>query len=200
MRVHLLRHGETENPGGIVYGARPFPLTALGIEQAEAAGIYLGKKFGDEEAVWMSSPVRRAQSTASFAHLTSGAALANPLRTDPDLTEAISMFDGKRVPEVAALRRNWKRLTDPHTPSWGEPYADIEQRMSRALSRAVETGAAHVVLVSHQLPIWILRLALEGRPYAHDPALRQCGHASVTTLTIEGGAVTELNYWQNPTH
>jgi broad specificity phosphatase PhoE len=50
------------------------------------------------------------------------------------------------------------------------------------------------VCVSHQLPIWTLRLHLEGRRYAHDPRRRQCGLASVTSLTYDGDRFVGLSY------
>lgn len=42
------------------------------------------------------------------------------------------------------------------------------------------------VIVSHQAPIWMLRLAIEGRRFVHDPRKRQCTLASLTSLTYRG--------------
>jgi len=44
------------------------------------------------------------------------------------------------------------------------------------------------------LPIWTVRLHLEGRRYAHDPRRRQCGLASVTSLTYTGDHLRGVTY------
>lgn len=66
-----------------------------------------------------------------------------------------------------------------------------EQAVSdaRALARGRE-----VVLVSHQLPIWIARMAFEGRRFAHDPRKRQCSLASLTSLTFTGDQLSAIVY------
>ena len=52
------------------------------------------------------------------------------------------------------------------------------------------------LLVSHQLPVWSLRLFLEGRSLAHDPRRRQCALASLTSLTFEDHTLVGLAYWE----
>jgi broad specificity phosphatase PhoE len=50
------------------------------------------------------------------------------------------------------------------------------------------------VLVSHQLPIWIARLAVEGRRFWHDPRKRECSLASVTSVVYDGGEIVAVRY------
>jgi len=45
---------------------------------------------------------------------------------------------------------------------------------------SVESG--DVVLVSHQLPIWITHLSVAGERFPHDPRKRRCALSSVTTF------------------
>jgi broad specificity phosphatase PhoE len=72
---------------------------------------------------------------------------------------------------------------------------EIATRMLLAVEAARDAArGSAAVLVSHQLPIWTLRLHLEGRRYVHDPRHRQCGLASVTSLTYEGDRFTGLSY------
>jgi broad specificity phosphatase PhoE len=67
--------------------------------------------------------------------------------------------------------------------------------MLAAAETARDAARGHeAVLVSHQLPIWTLRLHVEGRRYAHDPRRRQCGLASVTSLTYDGDRVVGVSY------
>jgi broad specificity phosphatase PhoE len=64
-----------------------------------------------------------------------------------------------------------------------------------AVASARDAARGHAaVCVSHQLPIWVLRLHLEGRSYLHDPRRRECGLASVTSLTYEGDRLTGITY------
>ncbi|MGN6600555.1 MAG: histidine phosphatase family protein, partial [Actinomycetes bacterium] len=46
----------------------------------------------------------------------------------------------------------------------------------------------------HQLPVWITRRVLEGKPMWHDPRRRQCSLASVTSLTYEGDRLVAVTY------
>src|SRR5690606_36944662 len=84
---------------------------------------------------------------------------------------------------------------NPFRPSWGEPYTEQAVRMRAAAddARAAAEGS-EAVIVSHQLPIWILRSAVEGRRLWHDPRGRECSLASLTTLTYEDGRVVSVAY------
>ena len=190
--VHLLRHGEVHNPGKILYGRLPgFRLSDAGIGMAEkAAGWFAGR----DVTLLVSSPLERAQQTAApIAEV-----LSLPVQIDDRLIEAGNAFEGLRVGVGdGALRQpqHWWKLRNPFRPSWGEPYVEIAARMLAAVEAARDTARGHeAVLVSHQLPIWTLRLHLEGRRYVHDPRRRQCGLASVTSVTYEGDRMSSISY------
>ena len=117
--------------------------------------------------------------------------------------EAENAFEG--MSQVAAsLKRNprlWPRLRNPLRPSWGEPYRAQAARMLAVVDRiradavAADGPGAESVLVSHQLPIWVTRLAVEGRPLWHDPRRRECSLTSVTSLVFdEGRTVPRVEY------
>jgi len=81
---------------------------------------------------------------------------------------------------------NWHHLLRPSVPSWGEPYAEVVARMRAAMADAwTRTRQGDVIVVSHQLPIWVTRLAIAGEPLKHNPAKRRCALSSVTSF--EGG-------------
>jgi broad specificity phosphatase PhoE len=190
--VHLLRHGEVHNPGKILYGRLPgFRLSDAGIGMAEkAAGWFAGR----DVTLLVSSPLERAQQTAApIAEV-----LSLPVRIDDRLIEAGNAFEGLRVGVGdGALRQpqHWWKLRNPFRPSWGEPYVEIAARMLAAVEAARDTARGHeAVLVSHQLPIWTLRLHLEGRRYVHDPRRRQCGLASVTSVSYDGDRMDSISY------
>ncbi|HLU33243.1 MAG TPA: histidine phosphatase family protein [Natronosporangium sp.] len=196
--VHLLRHGEVHNPRGILYGRLPgFALSERGRKMALAvAGWFDGRDL----TYVVSSPLERAQQTAAPIAERFGL----PIETDPRLIEADNRFEGKRFGVGdGALRhpREWWSLRNPFRPSWGEPYAEIAARMLAAVQAARAAAQGHEALcVSHQLPIWTLRLHLEGRRLWHDPRRRQCALASVTSLHFEGERVAAVKYAEPAAH
>ncbi len=67
--------------------------------------------------------------------------------------------------------------------------------MTAAVSDARELARGHeAVLVSHQLPIWVARLAAEQRRLWHDPRSRQCSLASLTSLEFRGDSLVSIAY------
>jgi broad specificity phosphatase PhoE len=191
-RVHLVRHGEVYNPEEILYGRLPgFHLSEKGRQQAVAVADALAD--ADVVAV-IASPLQRAQETAAPI----AARHDLPVDTDDDLIESANFFEGRRVSPGDGVWRDprvWWQLRDPFTPSWGEPYTRIAQRMSAAVDRARTRGAGReVVCVSHQLPVWTMRLHTTGRRLWHDPRRRQCAVASVTTLVFDGDRRIGIDY------
>jgi broad specificity phosphatase PhoE len=190
--VHLLRHGEVYNPGKILYGRLPgFRLSDAGEGMAEKAAKWF---VGKDITHLVSSPLERAQRTAApIAEV-----LSLPVTIDDRLIEAGNAFEGMAVAGGAGVFRapaNWWKLRNPFQPSWGEPYVEIAARMLAAVAAARDAARGHeAVLVSHQLPIWTLRLTVENRRYLHDPRRRQCALASVTSLTYDGDRFSSLSY------
>ncbi|HEV7188838.1 MAG TPA: histidine phosphatase family protein [Blastococcus sp.] len=190
--VHLLRHGEVFNPDKILYGRLPgFRLSDAGLAMAEKAATWF---VGRDVTLLVSSPLERAQQTAAPI----AEALSLPVTIDERLIEAGNAFEGLKVGVGdGALRqpKHWWKLRNPFRPSWGEPYVEIAARMLAAVEAARDTASGHeAVLVSHQLPIWTLRMHLEGRRYVHDPRRRECGLASVTSVTYDGDRMTGISY------
>jgi broad specificity phosphatase PhoE len=57
------------------------------------------------------------------------------------------------------------------------------------------------ICVSHQLPIWILRSAIEGRRLLHDPRKRECSLASVTSVHFDDqGLISGITYSEPAKH
>lgn len=190
--VHLLRHGEVHNPDRVLYGRLPgYRLSTDG----EAMAVAAAKWFLDKDVTHLvASPLERAQQTAQPL----GRTLELPVGSDDRLIEAGNAFEGLRVgvgDGVLRAPQHWWKLRNPFRPSWGEPYVEIAARMLAAAEAARDAARGHeAVLVSHQLPIWTLRLHVEGRRYVHDPRRRQCGLASVTSLTYQGDTVVGVAY------
>jgi broad specificity phosphatase PhoE len=191
--VHLMRHGEVHNPEGVLYGRLPgYRLSELGQQMAHRLAETLASRDIVDVAA---SPLERAQETAT--PITE--ALDLKIRTDERLLEATNVFEGKNFGVGnGTLRRRpqyWVHLRNPHTPSWGEPYKRQVARMLAALADARDLARGHeAVAVSHQLPIWITRQAVEGRRLWHDPRRRQCTLASLTSFTYVGDEIVSVAY------
>ncbi|XNY99570.1 histidine phosphatase family protein [Micrococcus luteus] len=194
--VHLVRHGEVFNPDRVLYGRLPgFGLSELGLQMADGVAewfVQRANRLQRQPAIVAASPLERAQQTAAPI----AAAFGKKLETEPNLIEAENDFEG--MSNVAATLKStprlWPKLRNPARPSWGEPYLQQVQRMVEVVQRsrdvAVDTlgPGAEAILVSHQLPIWVTRLATEGRPLMHDPRQRECTLTSVTSLVFEAGS------------
>ena len=192
--VHLLRHGEVHNPAGVLYGRLPgYRLSELGEQMARRVADTMLADGRDVVEV-TASPLERAQQTAQPVAEAFGLAVG----TDERLIEAENHFQGLTfgVGDGALHHpEHWWVLRNPLRPSWGEPYALIARRMMAALHRAREAAEGHeAVCVSHQLPIWTLRSAVEGRRFAHDPRKRQCSVASLTSFTFLGDQIVGVGY------
>jgi broad specificity phosphatase PhoE len=190
--VHLLRHGEVHNPEGVLYGRLPgYHLSDDGRLMADAAAKWFD---GRDITALYCSPMERAQETAEPI----AATLELPVTTDDRLIEAANHFEGLTfgVGDGSLRRaRHWPYLWNPFRPSWGEPYEVISHRMLAVMADARDAARGHeAVCVSHQLPIWTVRLHLEGRRYVHDPRHRQCGLASVTSITYDGDRMAGISY------
>jgi broad specificity phosphatase PhoE len=190
--IHLLRHGEVENPEAILYGRLPgYHLSALGRKMADR----VASTVRDRDIVRIvSSPLERARETAQPV----ADALSLNIAIDRRVMEAANVFEGRRfgVGDGALGRPStWRHIWNPIRPSWGEPYKDIVVRMLAAIHDVREASVGHeAVIVSHQLPIWMVRSFVEHRRLFHDPRRRQCSLASLTSLTYEGTEVVTVTY------
>ena len=203
--IHLLRHGEVHNPDAVLYGRLPgYRLSERGRAMAHLVADHLagtGEPSStdpvpprrDVVAV-IASPLQRAQETATPI----AAAFGVELGTDENLIEAANHFEGRTFGVGDGSLRHpehWPYLRNPFRPSWGEPYREQADRMLAAVDSAREVARGHeVVLVSHQLPIWVTRLALEKRRLWHDPRRRQCSVASLTSLHFDDDRLVGLGY------
>ncbi|WP_049559524.1 histidine phosphatase family protein [Nonomuraea sp. SBT364] len=191
--VHLLRHGEVHNPGGILYGRLPgYHLSETGQLMAKTVAKSVA---GRDIVALYSSPLERAQETAAPVAATLGLDIVS----DDRLLEAGNLLEGRiSGPGLQLLRspRNYRYFWNPMRPSWGEPYPVIVARMKSMVEDAREAARGHeAVLVSHQLPIWAIRMAAEGRRRLwHDPRRRQCALASLTTFTFDGNRLVSVGY------
>lgn len=201
-RIHLVRHGEVENPDHVVYAALDgFHLSTTGRRQAADTADHLGTL---NVVGILSSPLDRATETAAAIAALHGLDVA----TDERLTEwglskrwegvaweALSQhFPG----ELEAYLENPSEL--PFAP---ESLRDVATRVQGAIDEfRQEARDGDIIIVGHQDPLHAARLSMTGRSFAqfHD---RKPGHGSVTTLVSSIGSDSsndpdwlEATYWE----
>ena len=197
--VHVARHGEVENPQKILYGRQPgWRLSSRGQQMAEVLGEW--SKSIDLGALHV-SPLQRAQETAAPIAKAHGIKIT----TDERLIEAGNIFEGKSFEPGSGILKHptaWRHLYNPWKPSWGEPYEEQINRMFAAIFAAHKAAnGKDAIVVSHQLPIWITRSAIEGRSMLHDPRKRECTLASVTSIHFDDeGVISGLSYSEPAAH
>jgi broad specificity phosphatase PhoE len=195
-RIHLVRHGEVDNPDGILYGRLPgFGLTALGRRMAEAAAERVVAE-GREVGLLRTSPLQRALESAAPLE----AALGLDAERREGIIEASSRLEGGRFDvslSILAKPAAWRYLINPLRPSWGEPFAEVAARMRAELAAAAADApdGTDAVLVSHQLPIWMTHRSVAGAPLFHDPRKRRCALSSITSFEPVGDGFIEVGYW-----
>jgi broad specificity phosphatase PhoE len=189
--LHLIRHGEVDNPAGVIYGRLPgFGLS----ERGAAMAAMTADAIADLPVTRLiASPLLRTQQSAAPISDRFGL----PIEPDDRVIESSNKLQG-RVSRGAALfrePRDWAYFRNPLQPSWGEPYTEILHRMRLAVLDAFQsTAGGHVVIVSHQLPIWTVHRSVHREPLAHDPRRRRCALSSVTTFERRNGRLVETAY------
>lgn len=181
-RLWLVRHGQSQgnvardaadeagaHEIGIEIRDVDVPLSALGIEQAKAAGRWFAALPREERPqIILSSPYVRARQTAEF--ICNEGALQEKAKTivDERLREReFGIFDRlttlgirERFPEEAAHRRRLGKFY--HRPPGGESWADVILRLRSMLNTInLHYCDKRVLIVCHQVVVLCLRYILE---------------------------------------
>nr|WP_205881505.1 histidine phosphatase family protein [Leucobacter coleopterorum] len=192
--LHLVRHGEVDNPDRVLYGRLPgFYLSERGQGMAEAAALELAGNDRQVAKLYASPLERTRQSAQPIA-----SALGLEILLEDRIIEPTNSFEGMvNSGSDAAFKkpRYWHRYWNPFRPSWGEPYRQIADRMRHAMDDAWNsTRGGDIVMVSHQNPIWVTHLDVAGKPLFHNPASRRCDLSSITTFERRGERWFEVDY------
>jgi broad specificity phosphatase PhoE len=160
--LHLVRHGQVDNPHKIVYGRqRGWRLSERGRQEAEAVARHLGAR---PVARVYTSPLERAVQTATVIAAASG----SEVEPREDLSESLlcAPWEG----------RSWRDVRTRHARDWARylfrplDVCDVPEDL-RALAERIggalrSIAAAHpgqqVVVVSHGDPLKAGILALTG--------------------------------------
>ncbi len=193
MQIHLIRHGEVDNPGNVVYADIPgFALSGKGRDQAAAAGQYLRRK---PPALIVSSPLDRAQETAGLISAETGADVV----TDRRLTEwglAVrwrgALWD--RLPTVFPGELEAYLANPRDLPFCPESIDQVARRIAAAVAAWTDTEPGDIAFVSHEDPIHATHLHLtRSNPevfHQNKPV-----HCSITTLQRTTEQWRTHSYW-----
>jgi broad specificity phosphatase PhoE len=188
--VHLVRHGEVENPTGVLYGRLDgFGLSERGHRMAELAAASLA---GHDIRSVTASPLQRTRESAAPWI----ARFGGELRVDERLIEPTNRFEGINMRRDLPRRPDlWRHLHNPQRPSWGEPFRSVQARMMAVIGDTwASVDGGEVVLVSHQMPIVMVARTVARKPLAHNPSKRRCALSSITTLERRGDEFVEVSY------
>jgi broad specificity phosphatase PhoE len=187
LQVLGLRHGEVENPGGVIYSGLPgFFLSERG--RGEAAAIAEALRDVRVTALY-ASPLDRAQETASYLAAVTGVEVV----TDERLVEwrHWEQWAGLTWEELATKAKPaWDAYTtDPGSVTSGESLAELAGRMESWLTdverdHAAKDTRAVVIGVTHLEPLRAILLHKLGRP-ATDLFSVEIGHCGVVRLAPE---------------
>ncbi|MXZ92395.1 MAG: histidine phosphatase family protein [Chloroflexi bacterium] len=168
MRLHLLRHGETDiNAAGRLQGTTNSVLTPLGRRQAREMGI--ASLAWNPVAIY-SSPLSRARDVAAQI----GDLTGLPVTVEPRITEMnMGALEGVTIQEMREgwpdLYQGWRRDASSVTMPDGESLGDVQQR---AMSAFDEMDTCHgledaVIAVTHNFTIRCIVAAVIGLPLAN---------------------------------
>jgi probable phosphoglycerate mutase len=211
--IWLLRHGQSQ--GNVVRDTAAgtpaeeldipdrdmdVPLSALGVQQAEALGRWLGSQPRDTwPDVVISSPYCRAVDTARIALEAAG--IEHRVHQDERLREReLGILDLLTREGVAARYPTEQRRRERlgkfyHRPPGGESWVDVALRL-RSLRDSLgrEHAGRRVLLVTHEVVIVVMRYLLEDLDEKGALALGggRLANCSLTTYTTERGGSPQL--------
>ena len=185
-RMILVRHGETEMTAQKRYSGRgDVPLSAQGLEQAEAAGRRVAALAPDLAAV-ITSPLARCAATAAEIARAAGGV---PVLTEDGFVECdFGDWEGKTFAEVRegwpAEMQRWLDSTAVAPPG-GESFKAVAKRLrgARAAVLAAHEGRT-IAVVSHVSPI---KLLLQDALAASDAFLHR--------LYLEPAGISVVDSW-----
>jgi broad specificity phosphatase PhoE len=189
-RVVLVRHGETEWSSARRHtGRTDIPLNDEGRRLAAALQPVLAGITGMDDALVLTSPLRRARDTCALAGLGDRAEIV------PDLVEwDYGTVEGRRTDELRLTVPGWSVWT--HDPDGGETVDEVGARADRVLERIhaedrLVVAFAHAHMLRILTARWCRLDPRAGRMFMLDPAsVSILGHERETRCIERWNLVT----------
>lgn len=187
IRILLIRHGDTELTGRVLYGRMPgVHLSAEGHRQAQALAQSIAARYQVNQLI--SSPLERAAETAR--HLSD--ALGLLITTHEGVIELdYGTWLGKAFDDIrdSSHWQHYNRLRSLVGPPDGELMLEVQTRAWTALREImaphVDAGNATVAIVSHGDVIRSLLVLLLGMPLDNIYRI-EVSPASLSEITFDG--------------
>jgi broad specificity phosphatase PhoE len=198
----LVRHGETDDNKALVFqGQGGRGLNARGREQAQRlAGRLAGGSDGRPTALY-SSDLERARETAAIL----GGALGLEATLDPDLREVhLGGWQGLSYADIEARFPDeyaaWRAGRDIRRGG-GETYAELGDRMTRAVDRiaAAHAGGA-ALIVSHGASLKTLAARVLHVPTEGMRAFRVQANTGITVIERDEDGSSRVLVWNDAAH
>jgi probable phosphoglycerate mutase len=195
MKLHLVRHGETDiNAANRLQGSTNSLLTERGHRQARELGV---ASLAWNPAAVYSSPLKRAQDVAAQIANMTGLAVAE----EPRITEMhMGALEGVTVQQMRddwpELYQGWRRDASSVTMHDGESLGDVQRRAMAAFAEMDESHDEDetVIAVTHNFTIRCIVAAVIDLPLANinhmDLAL---GSRTTITTGRRGRRLNEYN-------
>ncbi len=197
--LYLARHGETDDNANLVFqGQGGKGLNARGRAQARRLAERMRKA---RVTTIISSDLERADETARIVGHESGLVHS----VDPDFREVdVGLWTGKGHDEIAELYPDewaaWSAGVDLRRGG-GETYAELAQRIERAVARVVAMDARDPILVvSHGGSIKSYVAKILGVGTDGMRALAGVGNCGLTVIEIDSRARVRLHTWNDTAH
>ncbi len=162
LSVYLVRHGETEwNRDGRCQGVTNIPLTAKGIQQAEALGqVFAGKRL----SLILSSPLQRAQETATRIAKPHGLSFETvPALQEWDQGDLEGLTGAQLLSDHTKFFHCWQQDPAETPPPGGETLQVLQRRAWPIIDQLRDrTCDGPVVVVSHTMTIATILCAALG--------------------------------------
>ena len=189
-RLHLVRHGEVHNPRlACSTGDSGFGLSVDGRRMARQAAEYVHTLERPVTSL-VCSPLQRTQESAEpFTELFG----IEPV-IDERVIEPTNVFEGRRMKRALINPLNWRHLRRRPRPAGASRMRRSSRAWTPRWRMPGSAASGDVVIVSHQLPIWVTHLAVSRVPPRHDPRQRRCALSSVTSFERRGDEWVEVGY------
>ena len=195
-RIYLLRHGQSEaNANAVFAGCDEYPLTSLGVLQAECAAKYLESEHID---AFFSSPLSRAIETARPVLAGRGKAL--------EIREGFrEIYFGEWEGKYAAYLRDndpvylkWRELSAKYKPRSGEGARKAGKRFYDELLSVAREHEGETILIAAHGGV-IMALLCEIGYFGYETATHDCipKNCSITTLVYENSTFSVERFSHN---
>jgi probable phosphoglycerate mutase len=197
--LYFARHGETDDNARLVFqGQSGKGLNARGRAQARRLAARMHKS---RVSAIVASDLERAVETARFV----GTACGVEPTYDPDLREVdVGAWTGKSHDEIADLYPEewsaWSTGLDVRRGG-GETYAELAERVERAVERACAMDARDpILLVSHggAIKSYVAKILAVGAEGLR--ALAGVGNAGLTIIERDTRGRVRLHAWNDTAH